>query len=105
VVVLTLFAALGICAAWAVARGASAQLERAVLGIVLLLPLALPIRGLWRNDRRTYAWATLCLTPHVVYAITEAIANGPLRATAVVMLLLAFVTLLALVAHLRNTRE
>jgi len=71
---------------------------------VLLVPLALPAPGLLRNDRRTYAWATLCLTPHVVYALMEVVANPPLRVLACAMLLLAMAALAALVAHLRLTR-
>jgi uncharacterized membrane protein len=104
VLVLILFAALAGCAAWAIVRGTSTTLERTFLAGLLLLPLALPLPGLWRNDRRTYAWATLCLTPHVVYAITEAVANPSLRTAAVAMLLLAFAALATLVAHLRLTR-
>jgi uncharacterized membrane protein len=104
IVVLVLFAALAGCAAWAIVRGTSATLERTFLAGLLLLPLALPLPGLWRNDRRTYAWATLCLTPHVIYGIMEAIANPPLRVIATSLLLLALSALAALIAHLRLTR-
>jgi uncharacterized membrane protein len=104
-VALILFAALAACAAYAIAIGASSTLERSALAALLLVPLALPVPGLVRNDRRTYAWATLCLTPHVVYALMEAVANPPLRAVACAMLLLAMAVLAALVAHLRLSRS
>ena len=38
-----------------------------LLGAVLLLPLALPLPGILRAQRRTFAWATLCVTPYFVY--------------------------------------
>ena len=78
---------------------------RALLAGLLLLPLALPLPGLVRRDRRTYAWATLCLTPHVIYGLTELVANPALRVHAGSMLLLAVALLVALVAYLRLTRE
>ena len=103
-VALILFAALAACSVYAIVLGATSALERSVLAAALLVPLALPVPGLLRNDRRTYAWATLCLTPHVVYALMEAVANPGLRAVACAMLLLAMAALVALVAHLRLTR-
>ena len=75
-----------------------------LLGAVLLVPLALPLRGLLNRDRRTYAWATLCLTPHFVYALTELVANPPLRPYASAILLLSLALMVGLVAYLRLTR-
>ena len=72
--------------------------------LLLLLPLLLPAHGLWRGYRRTYAWATLCLTPVFVYALTEIVANPSVRALAVVLLLGSFALLGALIAFLRLTR-
>jgi uncharacterized membrane protein len=76
-----------------------------LLAAVLLVPLALPLRGLLRSQRRTYAWATLCLTPHFVYGLTELVANPPLRPYAAAMLLLSLALMVALVAYLRLTRS
>jgi uncharacterized membrane protein len=75
-----------------------------LLAAVLLVPLALPLRGLLRHDRRTYAWATLCLTPHFVYGLTELVANPALRLHAAAMLVLSLALMVALVAYLRLTR-
>ena len=33
----------------------------ASVGVLLVLPLLLPVRGLWRGDRYTYAWASMLL--------------------------------------------
>jgi uncharacterized membrane protein len=72
--------------------------------LFLLLPLLLPAHGLWRGDRRTYAWATLCLTPVFVYALTEIVANPSARAVSIALLLGSFALLAALIAFLRLTR-
>ena len=75
------------CLAWAcLARGASTV---ALVTLALLVaPLWGPLPGLWSGRRRTYAWATLCLTPALVYALTETVANPSARTAAVLALLL-----------------
>ncbi len=76
----------------------------ALLAVLLLLPLLLPLRGLLRGDRRTHAWATLCVAPYIVYGITESIANPALRSIAAVILLSSLAHFIALVAFLRLSR-
>ena len=63
--------------------------SRVLLGAFLLAPLALPVSGLVRRNRRAYAWATLCLTPHFIYGLTEMVANPALRTIAALMLVLS----------------
>lgn len=75
-----------------------------LLALVLLAPLALPLRGYARHDRRTYGWATLCVMPAFVYGITESVANPVARGTAGWVLAACLVAFFALVAHLRATR-
>jgi uncharacterized membrane protein len=74
------------------------------LGAFLVVPALLPLRGLWRRERRVFAWATLCLSPHFIFGFTELIANPDLRALAVAMLLVSVGLTGALVAYLRLTR-
>ena len=76
----------------------------ALLAAVLVLPLLLPLKGLLHGDRRTYAWATLCIAPAFLYAITEAIANSLVRAIAAAILVASLAHFVALVAYLRVTR-
>ena len=78
--------------------------DSALLAAVLVLPLLLPLKGLLRGDRRTYAWATLCIVPCFVYGITEAIANSLVRAIAAAILFASLAHFVALVAYLRITR-
>jgi uncharacterized membrane protein len=101
--------ALATLAMLGVAVGVAATLNAswpgsALLVAVLVLPLLLPLKGLLQGDRRTYAWATLCIAPCFVYAITEAIANSPVRAFAAAILLASLAHFVALVAYLRVTR-
>ncbi len=42
------------------------------LGIVLVLPLLLPLPGLWRSDRYTFAWASMLLTFYCGGLLAEA---------------------------------
>jgi uncharacterized membrane protein len=100
----TLLLALGAVAVLLIARDASSPGSAALLALFLLVPLLLPLPGLWRGQRRTFAWATLCLTPHFVFALTEIVANPALRSITAAMLLLGTSLMIALVAYLRLTR-
>ncbi len=72
--------------------------------VVLLVPLAAPLPGLVRGARRTYAWATLCVAPYIVYGITEVVANPAVRTTAGAVLFTSLAWFVALVAYLRLSR-
>jgi uncharacterized membrane protein len=71
---------------------------------LLVAPLVITLPGILRRNRRTYAWATLCVTPHFVYALTEVVANPAIRLLAAAMIAVALGLTLALVAYLRLTR-
>jgi uncharacterized membrane protein len=71
---------------------------------VLLVPLLLPLPGLLRGQRRTYAWATLCVTPYFIYGLTEVIANPAVRAPAGAILFASLAWFVTLVNYLRVTR-
>jgi uncharacterized membrane protein len=87
-----------------VLREAQGIVAAVLLGLVLVMPLLLPLGGLVHRRRRVYAWATLCLTPHVVYSLTEIVAHPAVRVLAAAVLLASLALLLALVAYLRLTR-
>jgi uncharacterized membrane protein len=71
---------------------------------LMLLPLAAPLPGLWRGQRRTYAWATMCVAPYFVYGITEVIANPAVRGAAGLILSASLGWFIALVHYLRRSR-
>ncbi len=70
----------------------------------MLLPLLLPLPGLWRGNRRTCAWATLCVAPYFIYGVTEVIANPIVRVTAAMILFAGLAWFASLVYCLRATR-
>ena len=72
--------------------------------IALLLPVAAPTPGIVRGSRRTYAWATLCVAPYLVYGITEVIANPAVRGAAAAILFASLAWFIALVWYLRVSR-
>ncbi len=76
----------------------------AVLALAMLVPLVLPLPGLLRSDRRTHAWATLCVTPYFVYGVTESIANPAVRGVAGAILFASLALFVSLVGFLRLTR-
>jgi len=76
----------------------------AVLIVVLTLPLLIALPRLLAGHRRTYAWMTLAVTPFLVVAITEAVANPAGRAWAALCLAVAFLLFVLLIAYLRVTR-
>jgi uncharacterized membrane protein len=91
------------CVAWAAPRSASGA-GAIIVASMLLVPLALPLPGLLRRHRRTFAWATLCLTPCFIYGVTESVANPRARVPAAIILFASLVLCAALVAYLRLTR-
>jgi uncharacterized membrane protein len=76
----------------------------ALLALVLLVPLLAPLPGILRGDRRTHAWATLCIVPGFIYGLTEAVANPAIRTVAAMVLGSSLALFFALVAYLRVTR-
>jgi uncharacterized membrane protein len=87
---------------WRVQTGFSAG--DAVLIAVLTLPLLIALPRLLAGHRRTYAWMSLAVTPYLVVAITEAVANPLGRVWAGLCLVAAFVLFVLLIAYLRLTR-
>ena len=87
---------------WRVRTGFS--VGDAVLIAVLTLPLLIALPRLLAGHRRTYAWMTLAVTPFLVVAITEAVANPAGRAWAALCLGVAFLLFVLLIAYLRMTR-
>lgn len=94
---------LGVCVAASAMRSA-AWPQNLAWTLVLLVPLLLPVPGLWRGNRRTCAWATLCIAPYVVYGITEVIANPAVRGTAGAILFAGLGWFVSLVYCLRVSR-
>ena len=84
-----------------VASGAAAI----VMLALLLVPLALPLRGLVRSDPKTSAWATLCVTPYMIYGLTETIANPGTRIMTAAILFTSLALFALLVAQLRVARR
>lgn len=89
--------------AWRVTTGFS--IGDGVLIVLLTLPLLIAMPRLLAGHRRTYAWMTLAVTPFLIVAITEAVANPAQRAWAGVCLAVAFLLFVLLIAYLRVTRQ
>jgi uncharacterized membrane protein len=87
--------------AWPLSRSFSAGTIAILLFTVV--PLLLPLPGLWQGRRRTYRWAALTLAPAMTWSLTEVVANPAARRPAACAALLAFCSLAALVAALRTT--
>ena len=101
---LLLLAALAAVSLRAAFEGERSAVSFWVLAFVLVAPLAIAVPGLIARNRRTFAWATLCVTPHFIYALTEIVANPAIRELAASILVLSLGLAVALVAYLRLTR-
>jgi uncharacterized membrane protein len=88
---------------WRAMTGFSAA--DAVLIVILTLPVAIAIPKLLAGNRRTYAWMTLAVTPFLVVAMTEAVANPESRTWAGLCLVVAFALFVLLIGYLRVTRN
>jgi uncharacterized membrane protein len=102
-VVSTIVILIAALVAWRVRTGFS--IGDAVLIAVLSLPLLIALPRLLAGHRRSYAWLSLAVTPFLVVAITEAVANPIERAWAGLCLVIAFLLFVLVIAYLRLTRE
>lgn len=93
------FALIAVVAGWQLGAGITAQ--RVLFAVVLTTPLWAPLRGFLRRNRRTYAWATLCVIPYFILGVTEAIANPQRRIGAALCLALALTLFVTLILYLR----
>jgi uncharacterized membrane protein len=72
---------------------------------LMLIPLLLPLRGILQGDRRTYAWANLCIVPYIIYGIVAATSNPGSRWSAFALLGGGIGLFAALVGYLRASRS
>jgi uncharacterized membrane protein len=79
--------------------------DRLLLAAVWLVPLLLPMRGLFAGRRRAHAWATLCVLPYLVFGVAEMIANPAARTAAAAVVFASLIWFGALVTYLRVTRR
>jgi len=96
-------AVLAACVAVAALRSAPWP-SNLVWTVALLMPVAAPLPGLVRGQRRTYAWATLCVAPYFIYGVTEVVANPAVRAAAGAILFASLAWFVMLVRYLRLSR-
>ena len=101
---LALLATLAAVSLLAAYQGERSAVTFWLLVVFLTGPLAIAVPGMLARNRRTFAWATLCVTPHFIYALTEIVANPSIRVLAALILLLSLALVVALVAYLRLTR-
>jgi uncharacterized membrane protein len=101
---LTFLALLAVTSLLAAYQGERSAVSLALLVFLLVTPLAIAVPGMLARNRRTFAWATLCVTPHFIYALTELVANPAIRMLAASILVLSLALVVALVAYLRLTR-
>jgi uncharacterized membrane protein len=101
---LTLLTLLALASLLAAYRGERSAVSLVLLALLLVAPLAIAVPGMLARNRRTFAWATLCVTPHFIYALTELVANPAIRVLAASILVLSLALVVALVAYLRLTR-
>lgn len=93
------FALIATVVAWQLSDGISGP--KFVWCAVLTCPLWAPLRGLMRRDRKTYAWATLCVIPYFILGVTEAVANPERRVWAGLCLAFGLAVFVLLILYLR----
>lgn len=102
---LLLLVMLAVVSLLAACQGERSAVTLWLLVFFLVAPLAIAVPGMLARNRRTFAWATLCVTPHFIYALTEIVANPAIRVLAASILVLSLALVVALVAYLRLTRS
>jgi uncharacterized membrane protein len=90
-----------LCVLWGWQWLRAPTLAHALWAAVASVPILIPLRGIVRANRRTFAWATLCLTPYFTIAVSESIVNASARGWAVAVLGLSVLIFFTLIACLR----
>jgi uncharacterized membrane protein len=90
---------------WAWQWWRTPTLLTAVWAAIASVPILLPVRGILRADRRTFAWATLCVVPYFTLSISESVVNTAARPWAYAVLALSVLIFFALIACLRLSKE
>lgn len=75
-----------------------------VTAAIALLPLLMPLPGLFMGWRRTLQWSPLTLAPALALALTEILVNAPARKLVTLTLALIFAAFAMLIAALRSSR-
>jgi len=75
--------------------------EPMLLAVLFSLPILAPLPGLFRGNRYTYKWATLCVMPYFIVGLTEVIADPRSRMTSTAMLTAALAWFVGLLGYLR----
>lgn len=92
--------------AWSVLVVALAGWYRAtpLLALALLLPLVLPLRGLWRGERYTYAWCSLLVLFYLGLGVVEAAASPAVRGYAYAVFSAAGLLFVSCLLYVRSAK-
>ena len=71
------------------------------LGIAAMLPLLLPLRGLWQERPYTYAWTSLLITAYLGGFLMEAYAQSPPLRAAIALAVAGAIEFCALLFYVR----
>ncbi|CAN5118019.1 hypothetical protein BH24PSE2_BH24PSE2_15100 [soil metagenome] len=70
--------------------------------LLAVVPLLLPLPGLWRGSRYTATWASLLVIPYLLAAVVEIIANPAGRLTASCVVAASFTLFVGLLVMARG---
>ncbi len=101
VAIVAWFALIGSIASWPFA-GVRIGWPTAALA---LLPMCLPLPGIFRGRECTLRWAPLALAPAIALALTEVLVNPRARTIAALTLFLVLAAFAAAIAALRALRS
>ena len=73
-------------------------------GLLIALPLLLPLPGLWRGRPYTHAWASMLIVFYAAAFVAEAWSQPERRAVAIALAALAAVEFAALILYVRFRR-
>jgi uncharacterized membrane protein len=102
--VLALIAAL-LCTLWSWQWLRAPSLGNALWTAIASVPILIPLRGILRGKARSFALATLCLTPYFIAGVNESIVSEKARPWAITLLGLSLLLFFALLAGLRLARQ
>ena len=99
------FGTLTLLTAWYSWLAPPTHFPRALILIIMLVPLLFPLRGLLHGRKYTFAWSCFLALFYFIHAVTQAYSSEPVRHLGMLEVLCTTLWFIAAMAYVRNNDQ